>query len=47
VEGAFDWIHRFDVLIWSCELRIVKPGAAIYRQTLDRLGTRAGRDAFH
>ena len=39
VERAFDWIHRFDVLIWSCELGIVKPDAAIYRQTLARLGT--------
>ena len=39
VEGAFDWIHRFDVLIWSCELGVVKPGAAIYRHTLAELGT--------
>jgi len=39
VEREFDWIHRFDVLVWSCQLRIVKPDPAIYRHTLAKLGT--------
>jgi putative hydrolase of the HAD superfamily len=37
VEGAFDWIHRFDVLMWSCQLGVVKPDPAIYRLTLAEL----------
>jgi putative hydrolase of the HAD superfamily len=39
IERTFDWIHRFDVLVWSCQLGIVKPNAAIYRYTLNKLGT--------
>lgn len=38
VEREFGWIHRFDVLVWSFQLGIAKPDAAIYRHTLDRLG---------
>ncbi len=39
VEREFDWIQRFDVLVWSFQLGIAKPDAAIYRYTLDKLGT--------
>jgi putative hydrolase of the HAD superfamily len=39
VEHTFDWIHRFDVLVWSCEFGAVKPDPAIYRHTLSKLGT--------
>lgn len=39
VERSFDWIHRFDVLIWSYQVRMAKPDPAIYRLLLDRLGT--------
>jgi putative hydrolase of the HAD superfamily len=39
VESAFDWIHRFDVLVWSYQLGIAKPDPAIYRHTLAELGT--------
>ena len=33
------WIHRFDALVWSFQVGLVKPNPAIYRLTLDRLGT--------
>lgn len=39
VEREFDWIHRFDVLVWSYQLGIAKPDPAIYRHTLRELGT--------
>jgi putative hydrolase of the HAD superfamily len=38
VERSFDWIHRFDVLVWSYQLGIAKPDPAIYRHTLAQLG---------
>ena len=31
------WIQRFDVLLWSFELDLVKPDPAIYRILLERL----------
>lgn len=46
IEREFDWIHRFDVLVWSCQLGIVKPNAAIYRYTLSKLGTLPGETLF-
>jgi putative hydrolase of the HAD superfamily len=39
VEREFGWIQRFDVLVWSYQLGIAKPDAAIYRYTLGKLGT--------
>jgi putative hydrolase of the HAD superfamily len=39
IEREFDWIHRFDVLVWSFQLHMAKPDPAIYRYTLDKLGT--------
>src|ERR1700722_2508430 len=35
-----DWLSRFDVLVWSYQLRVAKPDPAIYRFALERLGTR-------
>ena len=40
VELEFDWIRRFDLLVWSCQLGVVKPDPAIYRHTLAELKTR-------
>jgi len=34
----FDWLPRFDVLVWSFQLRMAKPDPAIYRYVLDKLG---------
>ena len=39
VERTFDWIHRFDALVWSCQFGAVKPAPSIYRHTLAELGT--------
>jgi putative hydrolase of the HAD superfamily len=35
----FDWLQRFDVLVWSFQLRMAKPDPAIYHYVLQRLGT--------
>lgn len=40
------WIARFDVLVWSYQLRIAKPDPAIYRYTLDKLGVNANEMLF-
>jgi putative hydrolase of the HAD superfamily len=45
-EHTFDWIHRFDVLVWSYQLGIVKPDPAIYRHTLAELGTQPEETLF-
>jgi putative hydrolase of the HAD superfamily len=46
IEREFDWIHRFDVLVWSYQLGIAKPDPAIYRHTLHELGTRPEETLF-
>jgi putative hydrolase of the HAD superfamily len=38
VERTFDWLPRFDVLIWSFQWQMAKPDPAIYRLCLDKLG---------
>jgi len=38
VEREFDWIHRFDALVWSFQLHMAKPAPAIYRYALQELG---------
>ena len=39
IERTFDWLPRFDVLVWSYQLRMAKPDPAIYRHILKDLGT--------
>ena len=46
VERSFDWIHRFDVLVWSCQFGAVKPDPSIYLHTLAELGTLPGETLF-
>ena len=46
IKREFDWIHRFDVLVWSYQLGIVKPDPAIYRYTLGKLGTQPEETLF-
>jgi putative hydrolase of the HAD superfamily len=43
---AHTWLNRFDVLVWSYQLRMAKPDAAIYQHTLNKLGTRAEDTMF-
>jgi len=46
MEREFDWLRRFDVLVWSYKLRVTKPDPAIYRNVLEKLGTRAEETLF-
>jgi putative hydrolase of the HAD superfamily len=43
---TFDWLSRFDVLVWSYQLRLAKPDPAIYRYALEKLGTAAAETFF-
>jgi putative hydrolase of the HAD superfamily len=46
IRREFDWLPRFDVLIWSFEHKMAKPDPAIYRLTLDKLGTQPAETLF-
>lgn len=46
VERAFDWLPRFDVLIWSYQWQMAKPDPAIYRLCLDKLNVRPEESLF-
>ncbi len=46
IEREFAWIHDFDVLVWSFQLRMAKPDPEIYRHTLKELGTSPGETLF-
>jgi putative hydrolase of the HAD superfamily len=46
VEREFDWIHRFDVLVWSYQLGIAKPDTAIYRHALAKLAVQPEEALF-
>jgi putative hydrolase of the HAD superfamily len=42
----FDWLHHFDHLILSCEVRAIKPDLAIFKRCLSDLGTQPGETLF-
>lgn len=44
--NELSWLSRFDVLVWSYQLRMAKPDAAIYHHTLKQLGTRPEETLF-
>lgn len=44
--SEFQWLKRFDVLVWSYLLRVAKPDEAIYRHVLKELGVEAGEALF-
>ena len=46
IEKAYDWIQRFDVRVWSYELKVAKPDRKIYEHVLEKLGTRAEESLF-
>jgi putative hydrolase of the HAD superfamily len=46
MQREFEWLARFDVLVWSFQLKMAKPDPAIYRHTLEQLGTKAGETLF-
>ena len=39
MKREFDWLPRFDVLVWSFQLKMAKPDPDIYRYVLKELGT--------
>ena len=46
IQREFDWLPRFDVLIWSFEHNMAKPDPAIYRLALQKLGTSPEESLF-
>jgi len=46
MKREFDWLPRFDVLVWSYQLHMAKPDPSIYLYTLKELGVRAGDALF-
>ena len=46
MQREFDWLHRFDVLVWSYQHGMAKPDPAIYRHTLAQLGTKPAETLF-
>ena len=46
MEREFDWLPRFDVLVWSYQLRMAKPDPAIYRYTLNALDAQPEETLF-
>ena len=46
IEREFQWIHDFDVQVWSYQLHIAKPDPAIYLHALDKLGTAPAETLF-
>ncbi len=46
LERDFEWLNRFDVLIWSFQHGVGKPDEQIYRLTLEKLGVEAGEALF-
>jgi putative hydrolase of the HAD superfamily len=46
IERTFTWPKRFGVCVWSFQHLMAKPEPAIYRLTLDKLGTRAEETLF-
>jgi putative hydrolase of the HAD superfamily len=46
IERAYEWIGGFDVQVWSYQLKVAKPDAAIYEYALAMLGTRPEETLF-
>ncbi len=46
IEREFDWLPRFDVLVWSFQHKMAKPDPAIYRLVLDRLDVAPAESLF-
>ncbi len=42
----FQWLDRFDTLVWSYQLGVAKPDPAIYRHVLKELGAAAAETLF-
>lgn len=43
---SFDWLHRLDCVVLSCEVRLIKPGRAIYARCVEGLHLRPSETCF-
>jgi len=46
MEREVVWLGRFDVRVWSHQVRLAKPDPAIYRYALEKLGTQPAEALF-
>jgi putative hydrolase of the HAD superfamily len=46
VRRSFDWLNRLDCAILSCEVRLLKPEAAIYHRCLEGMGLQPSQACF-
>lgn len=46
MQRELTWLNRFDVQVWSYQLHMAKPDAAIYRHVLKQLGTKPEETLF-
>ena len=46
MQREFTWLDRFDVLVWSYQLRMAKPDSAIFHHVLKQLGTKPEETIF-
>lgn len=46
MRRGFPWLAEFDKRIWSCEIGLVKPSAAIYLHAVEQLGVRPEEALF-
>ncbi len=46
IEKAYDWIQRFDVRVWSYEVKVAKPDRAIYEYLLAKLAVKPEEALF-
>jgi putative hydrolase of the HAD superfamily len=43
---AFDWLRHFDCHVFSCDIKVIKPNAAIYHYCLECLGSKPEETLF-
>ena len=46
IQREFDWLPRFDVLVWSFQHNLAKPDPAIYHLALQKLGVKPEEALF-
>ena len=46
IEQGMEWVHQFDVRVWSYQLQMTKPDPRIYSHTLTMLGVKPNEALF-
>jgi putative hydrolase of the HAD superfamily len=46
IERGCEWVHAFDVRVWSHEIGCTKPDPRIYQHALEQLGVEPGQALF-